>query len=103
MLEMGLIVGLGLIVTLLKASSKVKVTILSHPAKADIAVLILLLCLHWGTFSGVMVATIGAFVCSLVLTMGRKIYGYKVGKTYFRGVVDLSGDLGKRTPVATYA
>lgn len=103
MFEMGFVVGLGLIVTLLKAPPKVKVAVLSKPLAMDIVIFVLLCILHWGTFSGVMVATIGALTCSVVLSMGRKVYGYKVGKLYHRGMVDLSHALGKRTPVAAYA
>lgn len=76
MLEMGLIVGLGLITTLVKAPPKIKLKLLSHPAKVDVLVTAMLLTLHWGTFSGVMVATIGAFVASIVLSIGRRYYGY---------------------------
>lgn len=107
MFEMGFIVGLGLIVTLLKAPPKVKVTVLSHPVAMDVIIFVVLCALHWGTFSGVMVATIGALTCSVVLSLGRKVYGYiardaKGRKLYHRGMVDLSAKLGKNTPIAAY-
>lgn len=97
MLELGLLAGLGLLVTLQKAPPKIRLIVLSHPTKVDIGILVLLLCLHWGTFSGVMVATIGAFVCSLILSLGRKIYGYygehEGKKLYFPGLIDMSEKL----------
>ena len=49
--------------------------------------------LHWGTFSGVMVATIGALTCSLVLSGARKLYGYIEDRRYVRGYFDVSSKL----------
>lgn len=107
MFEMGLTVGLGLLITLLKAPPKVKVFILSYPVAMDIIIFVLLCLLHWGTFSGVMVATIGALVCSVVLSAGKKVYGHMMtidGKrVYMRGMVDLSPKLNKRKPVVVGA
>jgi hypothetical protein len=76
MIEMGIIVALGLIVTFWKLSWKARLRMLSHPVAMDIGIFALLTCLHWGTFSGVMVATIGALTCSLVLSAGRWAFGY---------------------------
>lgn len=86
MLEMGFIVGLGLLVTFAKLSWRKRLQMLSYPLSADLLIFALLLVLHWGTFSGVMVATIGALTCSLVLGAGRWLFGfiergvYKPGK-----------------------
>lgn len=76
MLEMGFIVALGLAVTFFKLSWRARLRMLSHPVKMDIGVFALLCVLHWGTFSGVMVATIGALVCSLMLSVLRWAFGY---------------------------
>lgn len=56
MLEMGLIVGLGLLVMFAKLGWQGRMRLLSNPLAADIAIFLLLTVLHWGTFSGVMVA-----------------------------------------------
>lgn len=97
MFEMGLCVGLGLVVILAKAPWRTKITMASHPAKMDLAVFVLLLLLHWGTFSGVMVATIGALMVSLVLSTFRKVYGYRANGVYVRGMVDVAHRLNKNT------
>jgi hypothetical protein len=76
MIEMGLIVAFGLLVTFWKLSWKARLRMLSYPVAMDIGVFMLLVSLHWGTFSGVMVATIGALSCSCVLMALRWAYGY---------------------------
>lgn len=93
MIEMGLIVGIALLVTLAKMPWPWKLRILSNPVLMDIVIFTLLLLIHWGTFSGVMVATIGAFMCSLVLSAGRKLVGYHERGVFKPGVLDISKKL----------
>lgn len=93
MLEMGIIVGIGLLVTLVKMSWKWKMRTLSAPLIVDVIVFILLITIHWGTFSGVMVATIGALTCSLVLSGARKLYGFVESGEYKPGYFDVSSKL----------
>lgn len=76
MFEAGVFVALGLIVTFCKVSWRWRLRMLSHPVTMDISVFALLLMIHWGTFSGVMAATIGALICSLTLSLGRRLFGY---------------------------
>lgn len=93
MIEMGLVVGIGLLVTLVKMSWRWKMRMLSNPATMDIAIFVVLTMLHWGTFSGVMVATVGALTCSLVLAAARTLYGYKIKGRYIPGFFDISSKL----------
>ena len=95
MLEMGLIVGLGLLATLAKMSWAWKLRMLSHPLKVDVIVFVLLLTLHWGTFSGVMVATIGAFFVSVILSAGRWLIGYFENGQYIPGLFHVEHKLRK--------
>ncbi len=94
MFEAGLIVGLALLATLAKMSWKWKLRVLSHPVMIDVIVFAGLVAIHWGTFSGVMVATIGAFICSVILSLGRWLFGhyqkgqYVPGKFYMAHRVD---------------
>lgn len=94
MLEMGIIVGIGLIVTLAKASWGVKLWMTSNPGKVDVFIAALLFAIHWGTFSGGMVATVGALFASIVMTIARKAIGYKARGKYIRGWFDFSHKLG---------
>ena len=82
MIEMGLIVGLGLLVTLAKLSWRGKMWVISHPLLMDAIVFVFLIAVHWGTFSGVMVATIGALFCSITLGVAKWLVGHVRGTTY---------------------
>jgi hypothetical protein len=93
MIEMGIVVGIGLLMTLVKASWHWKMRMLSNPLIVDVIVLALLLLVHWGTFSGVMVATIGAMVASLTLSGARWLYGYVMDGTYVPGYFDIGSKL----------
>lgn len=93
MIEMGIIVGMGLLITLVKMSWKWKMRTLSSPLIVDVIVFVLLMCVHWGTFSGVMVATIGALTCSVVLSAARKLVGHAEGGTYQPGFWNMTHKL----------
>lgn len=95
MIEMGLVVGIALLISLAKMNWHWRMRILSNPLLMDIIIFACLVLLHWGTFSGVMVATIGAMVCSLVLAAGRKTVGYMEHGEYVPGVRDISDKLIK--------
>ena len=93
MIEAGAAVGIGLLITLVKMNWKWRMHMLSNPLFVDMLIFIALLLIHWGTFSGVMAATIGATVCSLGLSAARKIYGHVDSGTYVPGYFDLSNKL----------
>lgn len=95
MFESGLIVGLGLLATLSKMNWTWKLRVLSSPLVMDAIVFIGLLLIHWGTFSGVMVATIGAFMVSVILAIGRWVFGYNENGRYVPGRFDMGHKLGK--------
>lgn len=85
MIEMGFIVGIGLAVTFFKLSWRARLWMLSHPVLMDVCIFCILFILHSGTYSGVMVATIGALVCSLMLGAGRWAFGYMVRGKHVQG------------------
>ena len=93
MLEMGILVALGFLVMLAKLPWRSKLWVLSHPLLMDAITFILLRVIHWGTFSGVMVASIGALFCSLMLAAGRRFVGYYDAGRYVRGFFDVSRKL----------
>jgi hypothetical protein len=91
MIEMGLIVALGLIVTFWKMSWRWRLRMLSNPVLVDVLIFGTLTFLHWGTFSGVMVATIGALTCSLILSAGRWAFGYMERGKHVAGRFTITG------------
>lgn len=90
MLEMGFVVGVALLFTMAKMSWHWKLRILSNPFLVDCMVFAFLCLLHWGTFSGVMVATIGAMTCSIILSAGRKLVGYYENGDYVPGIYNVA-------------
>lgn len=90
MLENGIMVGMGLLVSLVKMNWKWRMHLLSNPLMMDAIIFTALLFLHWGTFSGVMAATIGAMTCSLTLSGARWLYGHIEAGTYVPGYFDVS-------------
>ena len=93
MIEMGVIVGIGLLVSLVKMNWQWRMTMLSYPLAIDLVIFIALCLIHWGTFSGVMVATIGALTCSVVLSTARKLYGHIEKGVYVPGYFDIGRKL----------
>lgn len=98
MLEMGIVVGLGLLVTLVKLNWKWRMKMLSNPVAMDLIVFVLLCFLHWGTYSGVMVATVGALFCSIVLSIARKCIGYIGANGYVPGIWNVEDKLNGTPP-----
>lgn len=84
-IESGVIVALGLLFTFFKLSWRTRLRMLGLPLIMDVAVFVLLNILHWGTFSGVMVAATGALVCSAMLSLGRWSVGYIESGIYYPG------------------
>lgn len=93
MLSMGFVVALGLLVTLAKLPWRGKLWITSHPLAMDVIVFVALTTIHWGTFSGVMIATIGALFCSVTISLARRVIGYVEHGKYVRGFFDVGGRL----------
>ena len=93
MLEMGIVVGIGIIVMLVKLSWRNKMMVLSNPLAMDIFVFVLLTALHWGTFSGLMVAAIGALFCSITLSVGRWLFGHVESRIYQPGIFNIGDKL----------
>ena len=89
MLEMGIVVSLGLLVVLVKLPWRHKMWCISHPVLMDVFVFVMLTTIHWGTFSGVMVATVGALFTSIVLSGARWLYGHVDGTKYYPGIFNV--------------
>lgn len=88
-IESGVIVALGLIFIFFKLSWKARLRMLGFPLAMDVFVFVLLNWIHWGTFSGMMVAATGALVCSALISIGRKTFGYIERGTYHVGKINV--------------
>lgn len=92
-IESGVIVALGLVGFFAKMSWRARLRMLSHPLALDLVVFVLLTSIHWGTFSGVMVAATGSLVCSALITIGRKAFGYIEKDRYVPGMWNITDRL----------
>lgn len=89
--ESGFIVAGGLALLFAKCDWRTRMWILSNPVLMDCLIFGFLVLLHWGTFSGVMVATMGALICSGLTSAGRYVYGYvDQHNNYVPGIRDIS-------------
>ncbi len=93
--ESGFIVAGGLLLTFMKCSWAMRMRMLSNPLFMDLLIFTFLTILHWGSFSGVMVASLGALICSGLITVGRHIFGYVERDIYYPGIRDISPELLK--------
>ena len=92
-IESGLIVAAGLLLMFWKTKWSVRMKMLSHPVAMDVFIFIALTWLHWGTYTGVMVAATGALVCSGMLSLGRYAFGYVEKRAYVPGVWNVGAKL----------
>lgn len=63
---------------------------LNHDLVLDVVVTAATLALHWGTFSGVMAATVAGLLNSLATGAAKRLVGYIQGNTYYPGIFYLN-------------
>ena len=93
MIESGIVIGIGLLMILARLSWRYRMFMLSNPLLFDVGTFLALLVIHWGSFTGPMVATFGAMTCSLALSGARYLYGHVDNGTYIPGVFDIGSKL----------
>ena len=89
MLITGLTVFLGVVLILAKLPRRMMLRALSRPLLIDLTVSVITLAIHFGTFSGVMAATVAGLLTSVATSGARKLFGYIEGNRYFPGVINL--------------
>ena len=80
--------GVGLI--LAKLPRRTMLRVLKHDLLLDIAVSLIVLMIHFGTFRGVMAATVAGLLTSLATSGLKKLIGYADGDNYYPGKIRLS-------------
>ena len=89
MLMTGLTVFLGAALVLVKLPRRFMLRALKHDLAIDLTVSILVFVLHWGTFSGVMAATVAGLLMSLATSGLKRLVGYVEGDRYYPGKIRL--------------
>lgn len=86
MFATGLAIFLGLLFIFIKLKRRTLLRLLRHDLLIDLAVTVLVLYLHWGSFAGVMAATVAGLMCSLATSGAKHLFGYLHGQVYMPGV-----------------
>jgi nucleoside permease NupC len=89
MLMTGLMVFLGVALILAKLPRRLMLKALHHDVAIDLGVSAIVLLIHFGTFSGVMAATIAGLLTSLATSGAKRLFGYIHGNRYVPGVLHL--------------
>ena len=89
MLLTGITVFLGVSLLLAKLPRRTMLKALKHDVAVDVAVSAVTLAIHYGTFSGVMAATVAGLLTSVATSTLKKWFGYIDGEFYYPGFVCL--------------
>lgn len=89
MFETGLAIFLGLALLFAKLRRRTMLRLLRYPLLIDLAVTLLTLLIHWGTFSGLMAATFAGLLTSIGTTFAKKAFGHIEGDVYLPGYINL--------------
>jgi len=87
-LVFGLLIVAGIVVILAKMPVYWSLWILGHHIAFDIGVTVLVLLIHWGTMTGLMAASVAGLCCSVITSVGRRLFGYRIGTSYYVGKYD---------------
>lgn len=89
MLTTGFTIFLGVALILAKLPRRLMLKALKHDLAIDLIVTVLTLLIHWGTFSGVMAATVAGLMTSLATSGLKQLFGYIDGNLYHVGRIRL--------------
>lgn len=89
MIETGFLVFLGVALILAKLPRRWMLRALRYDVAIDLLISFLVLVIHWGTFSGVMAATVAGLLTSLATSGAKRLVGHIDGDTYYPGLFHL--------------
>lgn len=99
MFTTGLMIFLGVILILTKLPRRLMLRALNHDVALDLLVSALVLAIHWGTFSGVMAATVAGLMTSLATSGAKRLFGHIANNRYHPGLFYL--DCGEASLLST--
>ena len=82
-------VFLGVAAILIKLPRRWMLRALRYDLAIDLAVSAIVLLIHWGTFSGVMAATVAGLLTSVATSGLKRLVGYIDGERYYPGILNL--------------
>ena len=90
MFTTGLAIFLGLVFIFIKLPRRTMLRWLRYDILMDLAVTLIVLVVHFGTFSGVMAATFAGLLTSVGTSLAKRVFGYIQGDQYFPGLIRLT-------------
>ena len=90
MFTTGFAIFLGLLFIFIKLPRRTMLRWLRYDALLDVAVTLIVLAIHFGTFSGVMAATFAGLLTSVGTSLAKKLFGYIQGDLYMPGLIRLA-------------
>jgi nucleoside permease NupC len=89
MFTTGLAIFLGLVLLFVKLPRRMMLRWLRYDVAIDIAVTLLVLIIHFGTFSGVMAATFAGLLTSVGTSAAKRLFGFMDRGLYYPGIFRL--------------
>jgi hypothetical protein len=90
MFTTGFAIFLGLVFLFIKLKRRTALRLLHYDMLLDLAVSLIVLAIHWGTFSGVMAATVAGLMTSVGTSLAKRVFGYIKADQYYPGLIRLS-------------
>lgn len=89
MFAMGFAVFFAVLLLMVKLPHRTLLRLLHHDLLLDFGVTALVLILHWGSFAGVMSATIAGLLTSIATSAAKRLFGHMSGNIYYPGFMRL--------------
>ena len=99
MFATGFVIFASAALILAKLKRRLMLKALSKDILIDVAVSAVTLAIHWGTFSGVMAATVAGLWTSVATSLAKQLFGYIQDNIYYPGVFQLSLDESEPQPI----
>lgn len=90
MLETGFVIFAGIALVAVKLKRSILLRLLGHSLAIDLTVTVLTLVIHWGSFSGVMAASVAGVMTSIATSAAKRAFGYVRGGQYTPGFINLA-------------
>lgn len=85
----GLAIFLAMLFVFIKLPRRTLLWLLRYDLAIDVSVTLLVLLIHFGTFSGVMAATVAGLMTSIATTGAKRLFGHIHGEQYVPGLLNL--------------
>ena len=89
MFATGSAVFLALLLILAKLPRRLLLRLLRYDFALDVGVTLLVMFVHWGSFDGVMAATVAGLMTSFATSAAKRLVGFIKGDRYFPGIITL--------------